>query len=554
MEYYQILNLIREPFSNSPEPEFFYQSPQHVKCLQNLELAIRLRRGLNIVIGNVGTGKTTLCRRLIGKFDDDENIKTHLLLDPCFGNPVEFLSAVGRMFGLEKKAVGSVTEWQLKEEIKNYLLEQGAGKENIVVLIVDEGQKIPGFCLEILREFLNYETSEHKLLQIVIFAQNEFRETLAERTNFTDRINFLYDLGPLNFGDTRSMIQYRMKKASKTGQNPLRFTYPAMWYIHSATGGYPRKIVTLCHQIILAVIVQNRTRVNWFLVRASVHRENSGRKKSISWTKVTALAGLLVILLVTGLGIDDIKRYVHLTNEQSEAFDVAKVSEQSVETGKNIKSMPVDSLKTIQPVQQPVIVPEKKEGETAAEVETNASKDTEAESPPAPVLEAINTPEYPHTLGRLRVEKGWIVSKMIATVYGFYNNQYRILVKKANPGIRNLNRVTAGDVISFPVISAESQPSPSMYRLQIGQKDELESAHTLLQQYSDKLPPMQILPYWNTRDGLKFSILIRGGFLDERSAQEAIDKLPALISVDSKIVSNWGDDTVFFANLEMTDS
>ncbi len=114
--------------------------------------------------------------------------------------------------------------------------------------------------------------------------------------------------------------------------------------------------------------------------------------------------------------------------------------------------------------------------------------------------------------------------------------------------------MTAGDIISFPVISAESQSSPSIYRVQVGKKDELESAHTLLQQYSDKLPPMQILPYWNNRDGLKFSILIRGGFLDKRSAQEAIDELPALIPVDSKIVSKWEDDTVFFANLEMTDS
>ena len=140
------------------------------------------------------------------------------------------------------------------------------------------------------------------------------------------------------------------------------------------------------------------------------------------------------------------------------------------------------------------------------------------------------------------------------SVYGFYNNRNRRLVKRANPGIRNLNRVTAGDVINFPVISAESRPSPSMYWVQTGEKDELESAHTLLRQYSDKLPPMQILPYWNNRDGLKFSILIRGGFSDERSAMEAIDKLPALIAVDSKIVSKWGDDTVFFGNLEMTDS
>jgi general secretion pathway protein A len=207
MEYFKILNLNKEPFSNSPEPEFFYESLQHVQCLQNLELAIRLRRGLNVVIGDVGTGKTTLCRQLINKFDGYNNVKTFLLLDPAFTTPTEFLTALFKMFGIDTIHDSSATEWQLKEVIKNYIFEQGVVKDNTVVLIIDEGQKIPDMCLEILREFLNYETNEYKLLQIVIFAQREFENTLRERSNFTDRINFLHELGPLNFRDTRSMIR-----------------------------------------------------------------------------------------------------------------------------------------------------------------------------------------------------------------------------------------------------------------------------------------------------------------------------------------------------------
>ena len=88
MEYFRILNLIREPFSNSPEPEFFFQSAKHVSCLQQLELAIRLRRGLNVVMGHVGTGKTTLCRHLITQFmeksEEADAVETHLLMDPAF--------------------------------------------------------------------------------------------------------------------------------------------------------------------------------------------------------------------------------------------------------------------------------------------------------------------------------------------------------------------------------------------------------------------------------------------------------------------------------------
>jgi len=490
MEYFRILNLIKEPFSNSPEPEFFYQSPQHVKCLQNLELAIRLRRGLNVVIGDVGTGKTTLCRRLIGKFDGDENVKTHLLLDPYFGNSVEFLSAVGRMFGLEEKAGNSVTEWQLKEKIKDYLLEQGVNKENVIVLIIDEGQKIPDFCLEILREFLNYETNEYKLLQIVIFAQSEFRKTLEERSNFTDRINFVYDLGPLNFSDTRSMIQYRMKKASKTGENPLHFTYPAMRSIFNATGGYPRKIVTLCHQIILTVIVQNRTRVNWFLVRACVHREDSDRKKPVSWARVTLLSGLLIILLVLGLGVDEVKRYVHssvfyfleaplLTEKESHRCEVAKVIDQSVAPEKNIKS-PEDNKSNNLQSGESVIAQEEKEDENEVTTEVeDASTDTEVKILSDSVREALNAFEYPPILGRLRVEKGWTVSGMIARIYGHYENGYLRRVRKANPHIKNLNHVETGNIINFPVIPTKSEPSPLRYWVQVGKKGELGEAHRL---------------------------------------------------------------------------
>ena len=88
MKYYEILNLKTEPFSNSPDPELFYDSEQHVACIQQLELSLRLKRGLNTVIGDVGTGKTTLCRQLIRKFSNDEDFICHLILDPIFSNPL----------------------------------------------------------------------------------------------------------------------------------------------------------------------------------------------------------------------------------------------------------------------------------------------------------------------------------------------------------------------------------------------------------------------------------------------------------------------------------
>lgn len=138
MDYFQILNLQREPFSNSPEPDFFFHSDQHRVCLQKLELAVRLRRGLNVVMGEVGTGKTTLYRPLILNFSSAEKdgFETHLILDPSFSTTREFLSAVALLLGLPRSADGE-SEWQLKENIKNYLFRKGIDEGRIVVLIID---------------------------------------------------------------------------------------------------------------------------------------------------------------------------------------------------------------------------------------------------------------------------------------------------------------------------------------------------------------------------------------------------------------------------------
>ena len=96
MDYFSILNLKQEPFSNSPDPDFFFHSREHQECLQKLELSIILRRGLNVIIGDVGTGKTTLCRQLIRRFAKRNEITTHLILDPLFVDAHELLSAVGK--------------------------------------------------------------------------------------------------------------------------------------------------------------------------------------------------------------------------------------------------------------------------------------------------------------------------------------------------------------------------------------------------------------------------------------------------------------------------
>ncbi|MDY6832823.1 MAG: AAA family ATPase [Thermodesulfobacteriota bacterium] len=270
MDYFTLLQLKREPFSNAPDPDLFFPSFAHHDCMQKMELAIRLRRGLNVVVGDVGTGKTTLCRTLIRRLAEDKKIHSHLFLDPAFASAGEFLSALLSAFtGTVQDARSD--ENMLKEQIKNFLFHACVENEEIHLVILDEGQKLPGFALEILRELLNYETNEHKLLQIVIFAQPEFEQLLETRENFKDRVNLFYRLGPLSFRETVGLIRFRIIRASD-GRSAVSFTPLAMWRIYRLSRGYPRKIIHLCHQVLLALIIQDRTRVTSGLVNVSAHR------------------------------------------------------------------------------------------------------------------------------------------------------------------------------------------------------------------------------------------------------------------------------------------
>jgi len=308
MEYYQLLNLSKEPFSNSPSPELLYPSREHVGCLQKLELSIRLRRGLNVVVGDIGTGKTTLCRQLIRRFAADEDLETHLILDPTFGTPEEALSTLAALFGLSTDAESEESSRQIKEKVQNYLFQRGVEENKTVVLIIDEGQKVPEFCLEILRELLNYETNEFKLLQIVIFAQSEFQRTLSKYPNFADRINFYHTLAPLGFFETRNLIKFRLNQAKEGYKEPKLFTSLGILAVYRATGGYPRRIIHLCHRVLMTMIIQNRTRAGWSMVRWCSRMLFPAVPLRKRWAAtVPLMGGLLLLLVAAGLALVQFK-------------------------------------------------------------------------------------------------------------------------------------------------------------------------------------------------------------------------------------------------------
>ncbi len=265
MDYYEILHLKREPFSNSPDPDFFYAAPSCQESLQMLEIAIRLRRGLNVVLGEVGTGKTTLSRVLLKAFEGElDRFEIHLLLDPGFQSDQEMLDHLLRLLGGEPVGHGTVTH--LKDQLQGVLFRKGVEEGKVVVLLVDEGQKLSLSGLEIIRELLNFECNQYKLLQVVIFAQMEFWERIKGMKNLLDRVNAILGLRPMSIHETRAMIHHRLVQAGMAPDRIL-FTEQAVKSIHRAANGHPRRIINLCHHALLKALVLGEGQVTAEVVR-----------------------------------------------------------------------------------------------------------------------------------------------------------------------------------------------------------------------------------------------------------------------------------------------
>jgi len=272
MSYYRLLGLEKEPFSTSPDPEFFYESREHRAALMRLLVEIRLKRGLSLILGDVGVGKTTLSRRLLQMLKEREDISFHLILDPTYDNEQIFLESLVRTFKIEINKPNPTT-LDYKEILKDYLFMKGVQENKTVVLVVDECQKLNQMSLEVLRVLLNYETNEYKLLQLVLLSQMEVLPKLSQMPNLWDRISLKYMLNPLDEQETREMIDFRLKVAGFNSRVRL-FSDEAIAEIYRYTKGYPRRISMLCHNALKTLVMSNRVsvdaRVVWDIINNDV--------------------------------------------------------------------------------------------------------------------------------------------------------------------------------------------------------------------------------------------------------------------------------------------
>ena len=270
MSYYRILGLHDEPFSTSPDPAFFFLSAQHRAALTRLRIALSLKRGLSIIVGDVGTGKTTLSRKLSQVLREEQDVCFYMILNPYFKTQKQFLSRLVTLFHAPmdpKKTTGL----DCIEAIEQFLYRTGVQEKKRVVLLIDEAQLLPDYVLEILRILLNYETNEFKILQLVLVGQMELVPVLSEKANFWDRIALKCVIKPLDLNEMKEMIHFRLRQAGYQGEG--LFTEDAIRAIYEHTRGYPRKMSMMCHNLLEMLVMRDRTLVDESLVRDAIEAE-----------------------------------------------------------------------------------------------------------------------------------------------------------------------------------------------------------------------------------------------------------------------------------------
>ncbi|MEO5802089.1 MAG: AAA family ATPase [Verrucomicrobiota bacterium] len=265
LEYY---GLSEPPFNITPNPRFLFYSAKHREAFNHLLYGIRERKGFVQLTGEVGAGKTTLCRALLDQLG--KTFSTALILNPVL-DADQLIKAIAMEFGLNVKGLDRL---ETVAEINAFLLEQMAqGRES--VLIIDEAQDLTNDLLEQVRLLSNLETDERKLLQIVLMGQPELRDRLNHHglRQLRQRITVRYHLRPLKHGEIGQYIQHRLHISG--GKGPPYFTAAALWRIHRYSHGIPRLINALCDKCLLAGFVQDRDRINFRMVGRAI-RELEG--------------------------------------------------------------------------------------------------------------------------------------------------------------------------------------------------------------------------------------------------------------------------------------
>ncbi|MBI5745820.1 MAG: AAA family ATPase [Nitrospirae bacterium] len=281
--YEKFFGFAEEPFRLTPDPRYFFFSKKHEEAFSNVIYGIKERKGFIVITGEVGTGKTTLCRFILNRLDP--KIKTSLIFNPNL-TTIELLQTINQDFGLSGK---STSKKELIDELNGFLISELSSGGN-ALLIIDEGQNLPIECMEEIRMLSNLETEDKKLLQILLAGQPELNEKLKlnEMRQLNQRISLRYHIDPLDQTETKEYIMFRLKVAG--GREKVHFTNKAIERIYRYSSGIPRLVNIISDKALLAAYVAEARVVTPHIVDGAKEElegmHQAARRLGYSWIRL----------------------------------------------------------------------------------------------------------------------------------------------------------------------------------------------------------------------------------------------------------------------------
>lgn len=296
--YLEYFKLTERPFSITPDPRFLYMSARHREALAHLLYGLGEGGGFVQLTGEVGTGKTTICRCLLEQVP--ENVDIALVLNPKVTS-TELIATVCDELGIEYPA-GDTSIKSLTDVLNRYLLDAYA-RGRRTVLILDEAQNLSAEVLEQVRLLTNLETSTQKLLQIVLIGQPELRSLLAreDMRQLSQRVTARYHLDPISREEAGAYIKHRLQIC---GTTQTLFSKRSVDRIQQLSGGIPRLINVLCDRSMLGAYVEGKAQVDPKVVKKAAREvlaEAEKKPEQRSWSPWITAA--LVVLVLIGLAV-----------------------------------------------------------------------------------------------------------------------------------------------------------------------------------------------------------------------------------------------------------